>query len=271
MGSTSDSPGPWTRALAAAGRAAVTAGRAIARVSADAYQAVDPDVRRHIAQLPLMSYSLYKRGGVPIEAGVADGHPPMVFVHGLGGGRGDFRPMAWYLRRMGRKRSYAIAFDTSQDIPGRAAALAEFVGEIIEVTGEPQVDIVAHSLGGLIARLAIVDHGLAPRVKSLITMGTPHGGTYSARLGNSPVTRELRPDSPLIRHLAQRPLPAALNAVSFWSRGDLVILPAESAALPGSRQIEVPHYTHYGYLIVPASWKAVLQALIPNRPDPARS
>lgn len=267
MGSTHDSPAPWKRALAAAGRAAVTAGKTIARVSAEAYQAVDPDVRRHIAQLPLMSYSLYKRKGVPIEAGVADGHPPMVFVHGLGGGRGDFRPMAWYLRRMGRKRSYAIAFDTSQDLPGRAAALAEFVREIVEVTGEPQVDIIAHSMGGLIARLAIVDDGLAPLVKTLITMGTPHGGTYSARLGNSVVTRELRPDSPLIRRLAEKPLPPHLHVVTFWSRGDLVILPPESAALAGSQQIEVPHYTHYGYLIVPASWKAVLQALNGRGPE----
>jgi triacylglycerol esterase/lipase EstA (alpha/beta hydrolase family) len=243
------------------GRAAVTAGRFVAQKSVEAYKAVDPDVHRHIAQLPLMTYSLYKRKGVPIEAGTPDGHPPLVFVHGLGGGRGDFRPMAWYLKRMGRKRSYAIAFETSQDIPGRAAALAEFIREILEVTGEAQVDLIAHSLGGVVARLAIAEQGIAPAVKTLITMGTPHGGTYSARLGNSPVTRELRPDSPLIRNLAEKPLPPGLHVVSFWSRGDLVILPPESAALAGSEQIEVHRYTHYGYLIVPASWKAVLRAL----------
>ncbi|MFH1532397.1 MAG: alpha/beta fold hydrolase [Pseudomonadota bacterium] len=169
--------------------------------------------------------------------------------------------MAWYLRRMGRKRSYAIAFEAGQDIPGRVAALAAFVGEIREVTGEPRVDIVAHSLGGVVARLAIAEHGLASAVRTLVTMGAPHLGTYSARLGDSEITRALRPDSELMRTLAKTSLPPGLRAVSFWSRGDLVILPPESAAMPGSRQIEAPHYTHYGYLIVPGSWKAVLEAL----------
>ncbi len=254
---------PWKRAISATGRASLAAGRFIARKSAEAYQAVDPDVRRHLGQFPLMSYSLYKRKGVPVEAGVPDGHPPLVFVHGLGGGRGDFRPMAWYLRRMGRKRSYAIAFEAGQDIPGRATALAAFVKEIQEVTGEPQVDMVTHSLGGVVARLALVEHDLDHSVRTLITLGAPHQGTFSARLGNTAVTRELRPDSELIQTLAKKDLPSDLRVVSFWSRGDLVILPPESAALPGSRQVEVPRYTHYGYLIVPGSWKAVLEALNP--------
>lgn len=42
------------------------------------------------------------------------------------------------------------------------------------------VDIVAHSMGGLVARLYIQELGGAPRVKRLITMGTPHLG--SARM-----------------------------------------------------------------------------------------
>lgn len=261
MGPPSDHDQPWKRALISAGSASRIAGRFIARKSAEAYQAVDPDVRRHIGQLPLMTYSLFLRRDLPVEAGVPDGHPPLVFVHGLGGGRGDFGPMAWYLRRMGRKRSYSVAFETGQGIPGRAEALAAFVREVLEVTGEPQVDMVAHSLGGVAARLAIQEHGLGRAVRTLITLGAPHNGTLYARLGNTSITRDLRPDSPLLRALAAKPLPRTLRAVSFWSRGDVVILPAESAALPGSIQIEAPNYTHYGYLVMPSSWKAVLEAL----------
>ena len=259
---TKNEPGePWRRALKATGRVGLAIGRFVARQSGDMYRAVDPDVQRHLGQLPLMGYSLFLRKNVPIEAGLSDGHPPLVFVHGLGGGRGDFLPMAWYLSRMGRKRSYSIAFKAGEDIPARAAALGAFVREIQEVTGEPRVDMVAHSLGGVVARLAIVEHDLGDVVRTLITLGTPHQGTYSARLGNTPVTRALRPDSELMRALAGKPLPQGLRVVTFWSRGDLVILPSESAALPGSRQVEVPNYTHYGYLIVPGSWKAVLESL----------
>lgn len=36
--------------------------------------------------------------------------------------------------------------------------------------------IIAHSMGGLVARVAIEDFGLAPYVEALITIGTPHEG-----------------------------------------------------------------------------------------------
>ena len=40
-----------------------------------------------------------------------------------------------------------------------------------------EVDILAHSMGGLVARIYIKDMGGANRVKRLITMGTPHRGS----------------------------------------------------------------------------------------------
>jgi triacylglycerol lipase len=54
----------------------------------------------------------------------------------------------------------------------RAAQLAEQVERI-----GTQVNIIAHSMGGLDARLAIARYGLGERVASLITIGTPHHGT----------------------------------------------------------------------------------------------
>jgi triacylglycerol lipase len=55
----------------------------------------------------------------------------------------------------------------------RAAQLARQ----IERLDAPRVNIVAHSMGGLDARYAISLLGLAPRVASLTTVGTPHRGT----------------------------------------------------------------------------------------------
>ncbi|MBM4370848.1 MAG: alpha/beta fold hydrolase [Deltaproteobacteria bacterium] len=264
---------PWRRALSAAGRASLAAGRGAARGVAAAYRSVDPDVRRHLAQLPLMSYSLFSRRGRPVTALEPDGHAPLVFVHGLGGGPGDFGPMAWYLRRRGgRRRTYSVAFKAGQGLDGRAASLAVFVREVLAATGEERVDLVAHSLGGLAARLAILEHDLGPSVRCLVTLGSPHGGTFYARLGNTALTRDLRPDGGRMRSLAAATLPDGLIAVSFWSRGDVVIIPPESAILPGSRAVETPNYTHYGYLIHPSSWKAVLEVLegIPGPEDHTR-
>ncbi|MDD9939657.1 MAG: hypothetical protein OXU20_01215 [Myxococcales bacterium] len=46
-----------------------------------------------------------------------------------------------------------------------------------------RVNIVAHSMGGLDARYAITHLGMAPRVASLTTFGTPHRGTPLADRG----------------------------------------------------------------------------------------
>jgi triacylglycerol lipase len=55
----------------------------------------------------------------------------------------------------------------------RAAQLAR---QIVSLR-VPRVNIIAHSMGGLDARLAIARFGLAERVASLTTIGTPHHGT----------------------------------------------------------------------------------------------
>ena len=261
MGERDESLDGALRVLAATGRGIAATGRFLGTRVAAAYRGVDPDVRRHIAQLPLMSYSLFGRSARQVEPGLSDGHPPLVFVHGLGGGRGDFAPMAWYLRLMGRRRSYSIRFEGSGDINARGEELAEFIRAVVKVTGEPQVDIVAHSLGGVAARVAILDHDLGTMVRCLVTLGSPHGGTFAARLGNTPVTRDLRPDSEFMVKLRSTPLPPSLKVSSFWSGSDLVIMPPESAALQGSRQVDLTPLTHYGYLIHPRAWTAVYESL----------
>ncbi|MBR9692965.1 alpha/beta hydrolase [Candidatus Woesearchaeota archaeon] len=57
------------------------------------------------------------------------------------------------------------------------------IAHILECTGAEKVDIVAHSMGGLVARTLIkdvMDEGNDPHVHKLIMLGTPnHGGLYN--------------------------------------------------------------------------------------------
>jgi triacylglycerol lipase len=75
-------------------------------------------------------------------------------------------------------------FDPNQDFAGpvdlRAGQLRDRVNEVIAATGADRVHIIAHSMGGLDARHMIVDKGMADRVASLTTIGTPHLGTTLA-------------------------------------------------------------------------------------------
>jgi triacylglycerol esterase/lipase EstA (alpha/beta hydrolase family) len=266
---------------AVVGRGLVRAGSWLGGQVAAGYRAVDPDVLRHLAQTPLLALTLLAPRRGLVDPGVPDGHPPLVLVHGLGGNRGNLLPLAWYLRLHGRKRSYCVHFepprvsvdaptDAAADeaggpaaagIPALAAALARFVEDVKAATGAPEVDLVAHSLGGIVARLALLDHGLAGSVRTLVTLGTPHQGTHPARYANTPCARDLRLDSPLVARLRTAGWPEGVRGVTFWSRNDLFVLPAESATVPGAEAVDLTPFTHYSYLVDPRAWVAVARAL----------
>ncbi len=220
---------------------------------------IDPDVVRHVAQLPLMAPSLLVPRQAPVRYKRDDGHPPVVFVHGLGGQRGDFFYLGAYLSMRGRRRRYALQFQRASTIEERAKQLVDYVAEVRMVTNATEVDLVAHSLGGVVARLALHEVDFARSVRTVVTLGAPHGGTHSARLANTVLTRSLRPGSPVMSRL--RPPPDGVRAVSLWSRGDLIVLPPQSAMWDGAEHIEVSPFTHYSYLIEPRGWRTVGRVL----------
>ncbi len=249
------------RGLGTAGRGVAAGGVWLGRKAAAGYRAVDPDVQRHLLQLPLLAHSLFERRDAAIAPVPDDGHPPLVFVHGLGGTRGNFLLMSWWFWLNGRKRSYRIGFGPDSSIAEQAAELARKVERVCAVNDAPVVDLVAHSLGGVVARLALQEHGLAPRVGCFVSLGVPHHGTYPARYANTDTLRALRPDSPLMRRLdAGRP-PAGVRLVCCSSRNDLFVLPPESALLEGATAIDLTPATHYSYLLDPAAFVAVRSAL----------
>ena len=83
-------------------------------------------------------------------------------------------------------------------IAQNAEELARYIAGVKRATGAQMVDLVAHSMGGLISRYYI-DRLMKDRdVAQLIMLGTPHGGTTCASLPASlgfylPATLELRP------------------------------------------------------------------------------
>jgi triacylglycerol lipase len=75
-------------------------------------------------------------------------------------------------------------FHPNQDFAGsvqlRSGQLKQRVEEALTETGAAKAHIIAHSMGGLDARHMIVDLGMADKVASLTTIGTPHRGTILA-------------------------------------------------------------------------------------------
>jgi triacylglycerol lipase len=121
---------------------------------------------------------------------------PVVLVHGLAGfdeirvfgwKRAYFRGIAQYLEHLGAT-VFLPRLPPLAGIPERAARLADFVNRM----GAAKVNIIAHSMGGLDARYAIAKLGIADKVASLVTIGTPHHGTPLADLTQTWAARGAR-------------------------------------------------------------------------------
>lgn len=262
---------PWPQvksAFLATGRGIATAAAWVGRNAAAAYRAADPDLRRHLAQLPLLGLTMLVPSKTEVEPLPDDGHRPVIFVSGLGGGPGNFLPMRLFFRLVGRSRSYTLGYDSRESLEAMASRLGDFVLEVIERNGLPaeaKVDVVAHSQGGLVARLALEEERVRSRVATLVTLGAPHSGSHLARYGATPYWRNLRPDSEVLARLARqlpwRGPPEQPRLVCLWSDADVVLLPASSARVLGAENVEVPGFTHYSYLVHPEGWRRAFAAL----------
>ena len=183
-------------------------------------------------------YSL--AGLAPLQRGLLIGHPaaagmPILLVHGLVDNRSIFARLQRTLRRRGFAHVETVNLPLyATDVPNAARMLAAAIAETGARTGYQQVHVVAHSLGGLVARYYVQRLDGDEWVHTLVTLGTPHGGTRLAHLVPRVVpyrlVASLRPGSPLLSELAA-PAPGCRTRFLAVGGGlDSVVRP-ESARL----------------------------------------
>lgn len=167
-----------------------------------------------------------------VATAVAATGRPVVLVHGLIDNRSAFPVLGRGLRRRGFDR--VVAYDYSprtSDLRVAAAGLGTWVDELLRSTGEPQVHLVGHSLGGLVGRYYVQCLGGSERVDTLVTLGTPHAGTRTAALLPSSLGRQLRPGSSLLAELEAPVDRCPTRMVAIWSDVDQVVRPVRSATI----------------------------------------
>lgn len=173
------------------------------------------------------------------------GSKPVLLVHGLGDTVAVFNHMQAYLEHAG----FSVhAFDLVPN-NGRAPLpeLAQQLDGQIRGTfdGSDPIDLIGFSMGGLVSRYYLQRLGGKKRVRRLVTIGTPHNGTWSAYVWDSPGLRNMRPGSAFPRDLNRdiQTLEGVLLA-SIWTPFDLMIVPATSSRVPVGRSISVGTLLH---------------------------
>ncbi|MFE7123696.1 esterase/lipase family protein [Streptomyces sp. NPDC057617] len=165
----------------------------------------------------------------------ADGRerPPVVLLHGLVDNRSVFVMLRRSLARHGWDRLISLNYSPlTFDIRSAAELLGQHIEEICVRTGHRQVDVIGHSMGGLIARYYAQRLGGDDRIRTLVTLGTPHEGTTVVPFADAhPVVRQMRPGSGLIDELRLPAIGCRTRFVSFWSDMDQLMDPVETARI----------------------------------------
>lgn len=243
------------------------------RVDIDLRDGFEPGVIVEIAgaalQAVLMPFGIKPR---PVRAAGPGRTRPVVLIHGYGSNRSCLLPLEAYLRAVGFDRVYPFNFTSGAGVEQSASALAAFVDEVRDGcrVGRGTVDLVAYSLGGLVARFYLQELGGHRRVDQCITLATPHHGTYSSYWAPTAVGRQLRPDSGFLGRLAAPGRRAAgVRYLSLWAEQDLVILPREHAVYEQGDDACIRGVGHMGILVHPATLRLVTERLRAGQDIPA--
>ena len=111
-----------------------------------------------------------------------------------------------------------------------------------------RVVIIAHSMGGLIARALLRDLG-ASAIRRIVTIASPHHGTTLVRGLPWPDTRQMSRMSPWLRTLnTSQEGRFAVPIASIYTREENLVAPADSARLEGAELHELRGVGHFGML-----------------------
>ncbi|MHA7600567.1 esterase/lipase family protein [Alicycliphilus sp. T452] len=177
------------------------------------------------------------------ERAVADWLPPpgapvprgVVLVHGFLCNRAFWTPWFALLRARGHAFAAVTLEPAFGSIDGYAPAIDAAVRRVAEATGRAPL-VVGHSMGGLAVRAWLrAVPGADARVHRIVTLGTPHHGTWPAAHARSTNGAQMRLHGPWVRQLrAQEPPGRAALFVCWYSNGDNVVYPPAAAMLDGA-------------------------------------
>jgi pimeloyl-ACP methyl ester carboxylesterase len=196
-----------------------------------------------------------------------DRSPTVLFIHGYGGGPGGFVLLRRALEGGGFRSFAGWHYRTTGSVSRLALELDRWVRE--HLAGR-ELLVVAHSLGGILARYWLQELGGREHAAAFISLSSPHRGVDpvpGSRL--VPVIRELAVGGPLVRRL-ERGASAldGLPCVSVVSEWDHFVRPYERARFSPAELVRVDAAGHVGVLFDRSVHKLLVDRLTAIAPPP---
>lgn len=191
----------------------------------------------------------------------------VLLVHGYACNRGFWNR---WLQRLTEQQIPFVAVTLEPpwaSIADYGGSLQEAVEALQQATGLAPL-VVAHSMGGLAVRHWWQQPGNLDRLYHLITLGTPHQGTWLARFGRGANVRQMRRGSSFVGALAQAQAAGhAQRSICFYSDCDNIVFPALTASWEGADNRLLPATAHVAMVDHPASWQCLLDVLAASEAD----
>jgi pimeloyl-ACP methyl ester carboxylesterase len=186
-------------------------------------------------------------GFLPLPGGTNRGPRPVIVLHGYAMNRANFVVLARRLAAAGLGPILGFEYWTLGKTGAAARQLGDYVEHVCALTGSAEVDVIGHSMGGMVGRYYVTLGGGDRRVKNLITLGSPHSGTDVSAIGVGAPTKELFLNSTLIQRLDAAPRPQHTRITVIWSRSDALVPGARHARIDGVDEVL---YDDLGHLML---------------------
>lgn len=208
----------------------------------------------------LMLYGLLVRDPAPARV-----ETPVLLVHGVLCNAGVWVRLARHLRQNGVRGLYSLSYGPPlASIDALADQVARKIDAVIGATGARRVMIVAHSMGGLVARAYLQKYG-SGTVARVLTIGAPHHGSVFAWFFPGTSMAQMRPGNAWLAALNRSRPDPGLRFVSLWSWHDSMVAPQTSSELPGAVDVALAGIGHNALLGDPEVFAFALREIEAER------
>ena len=203
--------------------------------------------------------------------GIVPGKRGVVFIHGFFCNRGFWNP--WLKRLQGSGHAYvAVSLEpVFGSIDEYTPLVDAAVRQVTAATGLAPM-LVCHSMGGLAARAWLKSMKAELRVHHVVTIGSPHGGTWLARFGHGKNGQQMRLasgwldalniDMPTDRTTPLSPAIPHRPFTCWYSNADNIVFPTSSATLPGADNRLIRGQAHVQMAFAPQVIDQTLSMLV---------